>query len=286
MEKCIGVENVITSSPVTTIDQTNKDFVLVELKDGRKYKSNHVILATPPHFTNQIVFLPPLPAEKYQLNAKLPMGHLIKFIATFESCFWKDENNSGESIVVADKFSSETFCCTFDGTSPGGNPAIVGFIGGENASHWSEKTQTERQNAVIERLVAMFGSEARSSLIHYYDIDWSKEHFVGGCPVGVGQTGALYQYHEGIRTPFDRVHWAGTETSQVWTGYMEGAVQSGQRAAREVVRLNSYSIPEETSEVDEDTKSSNISLILVGSAAVAFCAFYAYKSSKNFFKVK
>ena len=83
-----------------------------------------------------------------------------------------------------------------------------------------------------------------------------------------------------------RVHWAGTETSQVWTGYMEGAVQSGQRAAREVVRLNSYSIPEETSEVDEDTKSSNISLILVGSAAVAFCAFYAYKSSKNFFKVK
>ena len=67
------------------------------------------------------------------------------------------------------------------------------------------KQQSERQDAVIERLVSLFGGEARSSLIHYTDIDWSQEHYVGGCPVGVGQTGALYQHHEGIRTPFDRL---------------------------------------------------------------------------------
>jgi monoamine oxidase len=31
------------------------------------------------------------------------------------------------------------------------------------------------------------------------------------------------------------LHWAGTETATQWSGYMDGAVQSGQRAAREVL---------------------------------------------------
>jgi monoamine oxidase len=32
-----------------------------------------------------------------------------------------------------------------------------------------------------------------------------------------------------------RIHWAGTETASVWSGYMDGAVSSGQRAAAEVL---------------------------------------------------
>jgi monoamine oxidase len=31
------------------------------------------------------------------------------------------------------------------------------------------------------------------------------------------------------------VHWAGAETSDYWNGYMDGAVRSGERAAREVL---------------------------------------------------
>ena len=31
------------------------------------------------------------------------------------------------------------------------------------------------------------------------------------------------------------MHWAGTETATVWNGYMDGAIQSGERAAREVL---------------------------------------------------
>jgi monoamine oxidase len=38
-----------------------------------------------------------------------------------------------------------------------------------------------------------------------------------------------------LRTPVGRLHWAGTETSEVFMGYMDGAVRSGERAAAEVV---------------------------------------------------
>jgi monoamine oxidase len=42
-------------------------------------------------------------------------------------------------------------------------------------------------------------------------------------------------YGQALRKPVGRIHWAGTETSEVWNGYMDGAVRSGERAAREVL---------------------------------------------------
>ena len=46
--------------------------------------------------------------------------------------------------------------------------------------------------------------------------------------------GAITAFGTAIRTPFRRVHWAGTETATYWSGYMDGAVRAGERAAREV----------------------------------------------------
>ena len=64
---------------------------------------------------------------------------------------------------------------------------------------------------------------------------WAREIYTGGCPVGVTPPGVLMEYGPAFREPVGRIHWAGTETATVWTGYMDGAVQSGQRAASEVL---------------------------------------------------
>ena len=45
---------------------------------------------------------------------------------------------------------------------------------------------------------------------------------------------SLYFTYRELRKPFGRIHFAGTETSHKWSGYMEGAVQAGERASREV----------------------------------------------------
>ena len=42
-------------------------------------------------------------------------------------------------------------------------------------------------------------------------------------------------YGPALRRPVGRSHWAGTETSTYWNGYMDGAVRSGERAASEVL---------------------------------------------------
>jgi monoamine oxidase len=44
----------------------------------------------------------------------------------------------------------------------------------------------------------------------------------------------LTKFGTALREPIGQLHWAGTETSPVWCGYMDGAVRSGERAAMEV----------------------------------------------------
>jgi monoamine oxidase len=56
-----------------------------------------------------------------------------------------------------------------------------------------------------------------------------------GCPVGIPSPGTLVAYGSRIREPVGRLHWAGTETSDYWNGYMDGAVRSGERVAAEVL---------------------------------------------------
>ncbi len=43
------------------------------------------------------------------------------------------------------------------------------------------------------------------------------------------------QYGRALAEPVGRIHWAGAETSDVWNGYMDGAIRSGRRAAAEVL---------------------------------------------------
>jgi monoamine oxidase len=48
-------------------------------------------------------------------------------------------------------------------------------------------------------------------------------------------SGTLVDFGEALREPVGVIHWAGTETSTFWNGYMDGAVRSGERAAKEVL---------------------------------------------------
>jgi monoamine oxidase len=58
--------------------------------------------------------------------------------------------------------------------------------------------------------------------------------FARGGPVGIPTRGTVSAYGPDLRAPVGRIHWAGTEISDYWNGYMDGAVRSGERAALEM----------------------------------------------------
>ncbi|CAJ1071286.1 probable flavin-containing monoamine oxidase A [Xyrichtys novacula] len=191
-----------------------------------------VIVTCPPHLAAKIQYQPALPSHREFLTQNMPVGHMIKFIITYQTAFWKDKGFSGE--IVTGSSTDCPFCVTFDATSPSGNAALVGFFAGELATHWTSREGGERREAVVSSLVKYLGPEA-ASFIHYEEKDWAKEDYSGGCPVNVMAPGLLTYYHPSLRKSCGRIHWAGTETATQWCGYMSGAIQSGQRAAVEVL---------------------------------------------------
>jgi monoamine oxidase len=86
----------------------------------------------------------------------------------------------------------------------------------------------------MESFTRYFGPKAANP-VDYVEKDWSNEEWTRGCPVGIFPPGVWTQFGPALRAPIGRIHWAGTETATVWNGYMDGAVQSGERAADEVL---------------------------------------------------
>jgi monoamine oxidase len=104
------------------------------------------------------------------------------------------------------------------------------------------------RQAIIEQLVGLFGGDAQHP-VAIVTKDWGTEHWSRGCYLGIGNTGVISEFGNGaflttlfclksictaLRAPCGRIHWAGTETAHSWIGYMEGALESGIRAASEV----------------------------------------------------
>lgn len=64
------------------------------------------------------------------------------------------------------------------------------------------------------------------------DVDYCDS---GGGMIAHTPPGVLTEFGPALREPCGRIHWAGTETSAVMYGFIDGAVRSGERAAAEVI---------------------------------------------------
>ena len=219
-----GLE-VHCGAAVRAIDQSGDSVHLHT--DAGVWQAERVIVALPPHLTGRIAWTPALPQLREQLVQRWPMGATVKVFAVYERPFWREAGLSGEVVHTGGPLT-----VTFDATTAEGVPALLSFVVGDAARRWGERDEAERRRAVLESLVRWFGPEAGRP-IGFGEEDWAREPWSGGCPTSSPVTGSL-ACMPALREPVGRVHWAGTETARRWTGFMEGAVESGERAAAEV----------------------------------------------------
>lgn len=112
---------------------------------------------------------------------------------------------------------------------------LVGLIDGKHAVETSPLGEEVRRRQVIADLVDFFGNEAAQPLA-YVDKDWTAEEWSRGCYMAHMAPGVMTTFGDIIREPCGRIHWAGTETATEWVGYLDGALQSGKRAAHEIIQ--------------------------------------------------
>jgi monoamine oxidase len=198
--------------------------------DGVDVAAARVIVAVPPTLAGRIAYDPPLPARRDQLTQRVPAGSVIKSHAVYDTPFWRHAGLTGQA--TGDRGPAKV---VFDNSPPDGTPGVLlAFLEGAAARQLNRVRPDERRAAVIGSLVEFFGPEAADP-VEYAELDWSEEEWTRGCYGAHFPTGVWTQYGPVLRAPVGRLHWAGAETATVWSGYMDGAVQSGERAAAEVV---------------------------------------------------
>ena len=198
--------------------------------NGRSVAAGRAIVAVPPAIAGRIVYRPAMPGWRNQLTQRVPMGSVIKVHALYEEPFWRQEGLSG--LAVSD---SGPVRIVYDNSPEDGSPGVlVGFIEGEQARTWARRNPADRRAGVLACLADYFGERAGRPR-ELLERSWADEEYSGGCYAGYFPPGVWTSFGQALREPIGRLHWAGTETATAWTAYMEGAVQSGQRAADEVL---------------------------------------------------
>jgi monoamine oxidase len=219
---------VVLRAPVRRIEQGGGRVTVVS--DRVTVHAKQVIVTGPPALTAAIDYDPILPAARAQLTQRFPQGNAIKCAAIYPEPFWRADGLAG--YANADQSPVRL---TYDNSPPDGRPGVLlGFIEGHEARVWGARSASARRAAVLANFAALFGDRALRPT-GYVEKDWSREQWTRGCYGGFTAPGVLGDFGAAIRAPVGAIKWAGAETATYWNGYMDGAVSSGRRAAREAV---------------------------------------------------
>lgn len=245
--------------------------VSVSIENGAQpIEGDRVVLATAPHVRSRIAYDPLLEPQYHQVTQRSPMGTTIKVHLYYSNRFWSNMGYNGNVSI----FDSETVSQIYDVTESDVIFCLQGFYVGKVGRDAAKLTPAQRQSDVEKELKRVFDdTDDALSPIGYSEYIWDNHTYVGGAPVGTCSTGTLTSFGEALRTPTGRIHFAGTETSPGWAGYMEGALRAGKRVANEI--LSEYSLPTVPDPLD-DAKKAKESL-----SHIKELLSYAAKASKK-----
>lgn len=224
----LGAATVRLGAPVGKISVTG-DKVTASTGAGQ-FTAKRIIVTAPPLLAGRIEYEPALPHWREQLTQRAPMGSVIKCQVIYDEPFWRAEGLSGQATG-----DGEGSRVVFDNSPEDGSPGVLlAFLEGDEARRLGRESAPVRRAAVLTSLTRYFGARAASPA-RYFEIDWQQERWSGGCYGTIFGPNVWTRYGHALTAPAGPIHWAGTETSPVWCGYMDGAVRSGEKAAAAVL---------------------------------------------------
>jgi monoamine oxidase len=216
------------SAPARSITQ-HDDHVAVGT-DDLSVSARRAVVAVPPALALEIAFDPVLPDDRLTLYRNDVGGPETKTLVVYDEPFWRAAGFSGQT-------SEPGSACevTLDATPAAGSPGVIAsFTFGPVADRMDALEPAARRRLVLDALTSRLGRRAASPA-EFVETPWFAEEWTRGCSFAHIRPGFLSRYGHLLQAPFERVHWAGTETATISHGAMDGAVRSGERAAAEIL---------------------------------------------------
>jgi len=217
------------STEVVAVSHRGKA-VRVSLKDGRAVSQatvDYVVFAVPATLLRRIPITPALPAQQHEAIAKLKYGRGTKTLLQFSRRFWKAP---GRPSAFG---SSLPFGALWDGAEEQqGAAGILSLLAGGGASDATRTITAKDGMPGLTSQLDWLGSQT-AQLIGSHQTVWESDPWARG-----GYAFFDPSYDPALRVwlarPCGRLFFAGEHTSVKWQGYMNGAVESGRRAAAEI----------------------------------------------------
>lgn len=197
------------------------------------YRGDYLIITVP---FSVLQFIEVYPYETFSFDKWKAIRELHYVAATkvgieFKKRFWQKEGLEGANLIT--DFPNR-FIYTPSPASSIQGPGVVlaSYSWGDNAKLWNALPEEERINQALQDLAKIHGPEVYSEFLNGASYSWSQNPYSAGCfTLFKPNQGATYP--EIIEKPEGRIHFAGEHASD-FHGWIEGAIQSGIRAANEV----------------------------------------------------
>ncbi|EXJ89398.1 hypothetical protein A1O3_02465 [Capronia epimyces CBS 606.96] len=237
MAKLLPPGTIKLSSPVSSLVRVSSKLCLVRTANGQQIKARKVILSIPGPSYKNIAFDPPLPPRKFIYTTAVRFGCYVKYICLFKTPFWRDLGACG----LAQSFRGPLNHCRDTSVDALGNYALTCFLASEPGRRWFALSEDDRREAIVKQLGALFSvgyEKVQSELLGTITTEWMQDKWAGwGCPfpapppstIGAGEDGDWLWEKAG------NIYFVGTELTNEWRGYMEGALRSGKRGSRQVL---------------------------------------------------
>ncbi|KAI9052037.1 hypothetical protein LZ554_004291 [Drepanopeziza brunnea f. sp. 'monogermtubi'] len=223
------------STPVSSITDSGSS-VIVTTKTGQAFKSTKLVLSIPTPLYADLTISPPLTGTKATASSSTTHGYYSKVILCYDHPWWTQTPATSKSCGLAISYQCPAAVIRDTSVPDDGHYCLTCFVGGAPGIAWSKLPPHERRAQVLSQVSNIYGNRDEVyKPVEIFEQEWTKEEYSKGAPCPVMGPGVLSRVGRALAEPVGSLFFVGTETSEVWSGYMEGAVRSGLRGAEEVV---------------------------------------------------
>lgn len=223
-------ESLILNAPVSRVAQ-KAGTVTVTAATGT-YRAHRAIVTVPPQLYGAIGILQELPSSWRAALSGWRLGSAVKTILMFQDPWWRRSGLSGMVINPGGMFGA-----ALDASPETGPGILIIFSTGQRAQAVRLLSDEKARVAAAMSWLRNTHGTGVPEPLEARSIDWSADPFsLGGYASRRGIGG--WSVAPDLFAPQGQLHFAGTETANRWRSFMDGAVQSGLRAAGEVLRAS------------------------------------------------